>query len=715
MRLQHKTKLIWSALFTALGTAALVASSIAPAQAVLLSKTKATISDNAKYLKNTIINEFALNPKFVGDNLQPAREDLYPFKQTPGLFADVHFLRVKINEGSEHARKILDVYLENLDRDKTFFTRQDVRNFYETYTIGDRPLLTNQLNAAYHIYGIYLQRTMDVLRAQAQYILSLDQEPNLNTDLEIKTDKAATYRSTKESVDVIARKLALNTLITIKLDKPSYSWNEVRAYAIRTLVRTARVLNNTTDSDIFGSYMNAMTLGGGDSHSTFYPAKRENKLYSGLNPTFVGIGVQLTSERDGSFTITNLLQNGPAFKQGGLESGDIILGVSQDGKKYDNAEDFTLDTLVNKIKGKAGTKVWLKVYSKDGYLKVVSINRGEIKKEDLVSRIHRFTANGQTYGVLKFTGWYTGLAADAYREMVKNADVAGLIIDLRSNGGGLVDELQKFSQIFLDDFAPVMQITNSPKEFTGSVRTARPIVAGNNQFKFNKPIIVMIDGFSASASEIFSGAVQDYRRGIVIGNTSYGKGTVQTYFPVSEFADEGQAVITIQKFFRISGKTTQFNGVVPDIKFPYMQYIDVSERTSANPLSGTEINATKYVTYGNRYVNGSILSNLNNLANTWSQKHPEYANYVSYMDKLRAETTSKTVKVNYSYRKAFQSYQETFELDRYNKWAKSNNRPAFKNYKELQSFISLNTDLGPDPYLDLAKQMLVDYVKLWNK
>ncbi|WP_222985454.1 carboxy terminal-processing peptidase [Psittacicella gerlachiana] len=681
------------------------------ANAVVISKTKSSPINNQVYLQPSVLNKFVVNPRILSNSFAPEAKQAYPFRQVQGQFAQLHYERVRINRGPEHAKKILEYFLQILDPNKVIFTKQEVDSFYAKYTTGSLPKLTNDLNVAWEIYRIYIERATALYRAQAEYILSVkDKQPNLDTNYQLLLDDKSSFRNANESIQDIAKKLALITLISVKLDKTNFTWSEICAYALRGLVNRQAVLNNTSNADVFNKFMNVYVIGGADTHSAFFPAEKQQVFTDNISRSFVGIGVSIKTNDDGTFQVVQVLPGGPAAKQGGIDKDDEIIAISQDNRNWQSVEGFTSDRVVSLIKGKANTKVYLRLLSTDGYTKVVSIVRGEVEKSDSIAKIKTYTSGGKKYGILSFSNFYLGVADDIRNLLNRNRDLSGLIIDLRGNGGGLVEELLKMSELFFGAYSPIFQVSSSPSQIVGNVKLSSPFNFGKKEQIFTQPIIVLVDELSASASEILSAAMQDYRRGIIVGRTTYGKGTVQAPNPISDFSNDGISLITIQKFFRLTGKATQFNGVTPDVILAEEKGFFQSERDSFNPLPYSVINETKFTPFTN-YVNKTYISQLQNLETNWLNNNSDYRSYVNYTKRVVERSKLKVYNINYSANLAYNNSVHREVLNRYNAWARANGKKTFNSYRDL---MNANLNEGPDPTLDLVKQMLVTYSKNFN-
>lgn len=314
-----------------------------------------------------------------------------------------------------------------------------------------------------------------------------------------------------------------------------------------------------------------------------------------------GIGAKL-QDKKGYATIMELVIGGPAWKEGQLEVGDQITHVKQKGEDPVNIVGMLLDEAIRHIRGKKGTEVILTVTKKDGTIKDIKLIRDVIEQEEVFARSAIIDDEGKKYGIVYLPEFYTNFNVKNGRdpsddvtaeiEALKAEGIDGLIFDLRFNGGGSLEEAIEIAGLFISK-GPIVQVRRSDGQL--NIHEDR-----NPSVLYDGPLVVMVNEFSASASEIFAAAMQDYGRGVVVGsNKTFGKGTVQTFIPLDQrtFSQDeyGALKVTIQKFYRINGGSTQLRGVTPDIIMPnLMTYSDISESRSDDALPWDRIKAVDF-------------------------------------------------------------------------------------------------------------------------
>lgn len=675
---------------------------------------EASKTDVAEYLNPSVLDKFSLNTIFA--HIKPTKDQEYIYTQALSLATATHYNHPTFNN-KDKAKQILEYYVSvnkgaesgGLDPLKAYFTKQDVQNF-EKYLNGAKPEITNSLSPAYEMYSLYAKRATEFWLAQAKYVLSLDKPLDLNTSLQIPNRANRKFRdNSKQSFEEAVRLFALDALIAIKVDKPNFTWDQIRARFIRSLVFKQRVLNNYDQSEPFKRFMTAVSYSL-DTHSAYFA--NDTDFSDGISADFVGIGVRITQDQSGVITFPAVIPGGPAAKQGELKGGEELEAVSQDGKRWISVSDMDSSRVVNMIKGKINTYVWIKVLDKKGNTKIIKILRGKVPQVENSVNLERFKdVNGKTYGVIKFNSFYIGVDRDIRNLLRKNPNLEGLIIDLRANGGGLVEEVQGIADIFLPTFSTLFQVNNNPAQLRAQPKVIHQ--SRNSQFniKYNRPVIVLTSMFSASASEILAAAIQDYQRGIIVGAKTYGKGTVQAPTEITPFANDGLLKLTINKFFRVTGNSTQFRGVTPDINFPEIDDRRYNEENSINPLPYTFVNPTRYSTFSD-YVSSSTLDKLKQHTAKFFKTNQRAKNYVEFRQKWIQWWNEGSKKLNYNLIVDRYKQFEEFELNNYNYWASLNNKPKFANYDALEENRLKNFEMFKtyDPYLDLTKELLVKYV-----
>jgi carboxyl-terminal processing protease len=346
--------------------------------------------------------------------------------------------------------------------------------------------------------------------------------------------------------------------------------------------RFARLRNPAT-LDAAADLINAVTATL-DPHTTYLPPSDKANFDIGLTGQLEGIGASLR-ERDHYIEVVELVPGGAAWRQGGLSPGDVILAVQQENKDAVDVVDMRLDDVVKMIRGPKNTTVRLRIQKQGGHEETLSIKRDVVVLEESYARGAVLTRKGQTVGYIHLPGFYGGPGADARKASsdvrkiiaeLKKAKVSGLIFDIRSNGGGLLGDAVKLAGEFIDQ-GPIVQV----KDNNGKREVFRDEAKGT---EFDGPMIVMVDRFSASASEILAGAMQDYHRAVIVGTgPTHGKGTVQSLADLDRISGSkeelGVLKLTIEQFFRVSGSSTQREGVTPDVILPDpVGHLDTGER-----------------------------------------------------------------------------------------------------------------------------------------
>lgn len=354
--------------------------------------------------------------------------------------------------------------------------------------------------------------------------------------------------------------------------------------------------------DFFGVYINALTSQF-DPHTNYFPPVEKEKFDASMSGKFEGIGARL--QKKGETTeISELISGGPAWKGKELEAGDKILKVAQGNSEPVDVVGMRIDDVVKKIKGPKGTEVKLTVKKTDGSIHVISIIRDEVELEETYAKSSVVEKNGVKYGVLYLPKFYIDFEnkdqRDAYKdvaqeiERLKQAGIKGLIFDVRDNGGGSLKTVVDIAGLFIEK-GPIVQV-KSPQS------VEPPLMDKDPQVQWDGPLVIMINEFSASASEILAAAMQDYKRAIIIGSKqSYGKGTVQNMINLNNFlrnsnvGDLGAIKETTQKFYRINGGSTQMEGVKSDVVMPdKFAYLKMGERDEKSALPFDRIDALKY-------------------------------------------------------------------------------------------------------------------------
>lgn len=527
------------------------------------------------------------------------------------VLARKHYKHQDINDSL--SSNVFDTYIESLDRHKLYFLKSDIDQFKKYRYSFDDALRTGDLNTAYAIFNKFLERFME----RQRYIFQrLDQPFDFSLVEFHRIDRSASpWAKTTAQLDSIWRKRLKHEALNLKLaDKDQ---DEIAQKLKKRYKNWLRRIQQTESEDVFQVYMNALSQVF-DPHTSYMSPKTSDDFKIRMSHSLEGIGASLRTE-DEYTKVVEIIPGGPADKSDLLHANDRITAVGQgdDGELMD-VVGWRIDDVVELIRGPKSTKVRLQIIPAEGGLgaaqDTIEIIRDKVKLSDraATSDTLQMDHNGKTYklGVINIPDFYFDYEAkrngdpnyasttrDVSRilEELKGAGVEGIIIDLRNNGGGFLNEAIDLTGLFIEE-GPVVQV----RDMTGRIFHERDT---DPRVFYDGPLVVLVNRFSASASEIFAAAIQDYGRGIVLGSQTFGKGTVQNierlkkYFPRSS-EKLGQLKLTVAKFYRINGGSTQHVGVTPDIAFPTRFTADeVGESAQPNALLYDEIDRANYEIY----------------------------------------------------------------------------------------------------------------------
>jgi len=517
------------------------------------------------------------------------------------------------------SKKVYAKYLEGIDPTKRFFLQSDIEEFSKFELQIDDMIKRKDLTFFNLTNGLLLQR-MQESRGIYEQVLASPFDFTSNENINVDYEKLPYAKSKKELTDRWRKQLKLQALSSItdkqKLeeDKKAKDANytaksfeaiekEVRENSLKSLDEYFNFIQKElTRNDWFSIYLNAI-VERFDPHTFYFSPEDKEKFDVSMSGTFEGIGARLQKKND-AVEISELISGGPAWKGKELEAGDLILKVAQGAEEPIDVAGMRLDDVVKKIKGPKGTEVRLTVKKVDGSIKVISIIRDEVETEETFAKSSIVEKDGKRFGIIYLPKFYISFEnkenRDAYKdvaleiERLKAQNIDGLVMDLRDNGGGSLETVVKMVGLFIPE-GPVVQV-KAPG------RNPEILPDPDKKVQYEGPLVVMINNFSASASEIFAAAIQDYKRGIVVGSKhSYGKGTVQNVIDLNQFirgnsyGDLGALKTTIQKFYRINGGSTQREGVMSDIVFPdRYTYLDMGERDEESALPWDKIAPAKY-------------------------------------------------------------------------------------------------------------------------
>src|SRR2546427_7869569 len=620
------------------------------------------------------------------------------------LLEEGHYTRQKLNE--EVSKKFLQTYLELLDFSHLFFTQQDVDALTAKYgnsIAGD--VLLGTLKPAYEIYVLYTKRADDRV-AKIKELLKPPIDFKGNATVELSRQKSPWPKNEPEA-DQLWRGRIANELLQEHLSE--HPIEPPAQLVARRYDRFARKVNEEDKDEQMKLYLDALAQAY-DPHSE-YLSKADMKNFSiNMGLSLVGIGAMLRSE-DGYAKIESLVPGGPAQTDGRLKVGDRISAVAQGPADYVDVREMRLDKVVEMIRGKKGTRVRLLVIPSDATdpsrRKNVELVRDEIKLKDQEARADIIIKKDENGEAIKL-GWLTlpSFYADmdkhqksttrdvlALLKRLKKENIAGLVVDLRRNGGGSLEEALSLTGLFLKS-GPIVQT----KDYNGYIRISSDPDSG---IAYTGPLVVLTSRQSASASEIFAAAVQDYGRAVIVGDkNTFGKGTVQTILPIGRFAsllgshndEDGALKLTIQKFYRVAGGSTQLHGVASDIVLPSLSDLpEFGEGALKNALPYDEVPKAKYTKWSDTH--SLFVDQLKRRSGERVKNDPEFHYVMEDIGRLRHKLDDNRISLNEDVRKS-----ETQD-DKLRKEMRSKERLA-RNEEEPRIY-RLTLDTGDKPNLQL--------------
>jgi len=578
------------------------------------------------------------------------------------LLEEGHYTRQKLND--EVSRKFLQTYLELLDFSHLFFTQQDVDALSAKYgnSMGNDILLGN-LKPAYEIYDLYTKR-VDERVAKVKELLKQPVDFKSDAKIELSRQKSPWPKDEAEA-DQFWRGRITNELLQEHLSE--HPIEPAPQLVARRYDRLARNVHEEDKDEQVKLFLDALAQTY-DPHSE-YLSKADMKNFSiNMGLSLVGIGAMLRSE-DGYAKIESLVPGGPAQADGRLKVGDRITAVAQGPAEFVDVREMRLDKVVEMIRGKKGTHVRLLVIPSDATdpsrRKNVELVRDEIKLKDQEARADIIIRKDENGDPIKL-GWLTlpSFYADMDRHQksttrdvlallkrLKKENIAGLVVDLRRNGGGSLEEALSLTGLFLKS-GPIVQT----KDYNGSIRISSDPDSG---IAYSGPLVVLTSRQSASASEIFAAALQDYGRAVIVGDkNTFGKGTVQTILPIGRFAsllgnhsdEDGALKLTIQKFYRVAGGSTQLHGVASDIVLPSLSDLpEFGEGALKNCLPYDEVSKAKYTKWSDTH---SLFVDQLKLRSAERVKNdPEFHYVMEDIDRLRHKLDDNRISLNEDLRK----------------------------------------------------------------
>lgn len=648
---------------------------------------------------------------------QPDMDQIQLTKDVVAILDEKHFSKITLDD--RLSSQLLDNYLDMLDPNRHIFLKADIDDFEQYRTRFDDELEEARLDAAGAIYQRYHNRLVSRLNWAIEAIprLVADQQISPDAVIEVKREGKPWPTTTAESDQLWEANLRESILALQLSDKAG---KDIEVTLTRRYNNQLKRLAKMTPMDNFEVYMNAFTELY-DPHTNFMAPKTSDNFDISMTLSLDGIGAVL--EREDEFTkITRLIPGGPAAKQAELKSGDRILAISQ-GQASETWEDvvgWRLDEVVQLIRGQAKTWVRLQVQRGDAEIKTIAIKREKVKLEDQAASkniIEVTDEDGEKFkvGIITVPSFYLDFEAlrrkdpntrsttrDVLRLLreMQNERIDGLIVDLRDNGGGSLLEANQLTDLFIDQ-GPVVQILEADQDIDLRNRAVNPMY-------YKGPMVVLVNHLSASASEIFSGAIQDYKRGIVVGEQTFGKGTVQSLVDLYV----GKIKITESKFYRVSGDSTQHRGVIPDITYPsLLPFDEVGESALDHAMPWDAIPATPHITYP---MQANLIPKLNREHMARMEKSTEYKALLDQKVFIEEQRKRTTLPLDRTKRTAMKKQDEQRLLDIVNAVRAERSLPLFTKMSEIEDENRRKRDdKNPDDdfLLKESGQIMVDYIQ----
>ncbi len=638
---------------------------------------------------------------------------------------------------------IFDKYLDNLDGSKLYLLKSDIDEIAVYRYRLDDSLKAGSVEPGFEIYNIYYKRLLERLIYAVNRVENHIDDMDFSVEEYIVIDREEEpFANSISEADEIWRKRVKNSVLSLRIAGDSN--DEIKEKLSKRYRNQLTQVMKTNSKDIFQAYL-ATVASSVDPHTSYFSPRDSENFNMGLSLSLQGIGAQLTSE-DEYTKVVELIKGGPAERGEELQAGDRIISIGQDddGELVD-VVGMRLDDVVSKIRGEKGTTVRLNVIpvnaTGEESAKTISIVRDTVKLEDQSAKkeVLELSYEGSDYriGVIALPTFYFDFEAAArgekdYKsstrdvkvllEELKEEGVDAVVVDLRNDGGGSLQEANQLVGLFIES-GPTVQIkySGSRNGFTRSYGDNDPEVT------YDGPLAVLVNRTSASASEIFAGAIQDYQRGLVLGGQTFGKGTVQEIIGM----EYGQVKLTRSKFYRISGESTQHRGVIPDIAFPdfYDAYDDIGESSLDGALPWDTVRPVEYRRYN---PIDEILPTLKVKHEARASSSPDFKYLQDQITRTKRSREREKISLNEVFVKAERESlrREEFDADNIRRQAKGLTLREWKddNDRNTEDEVASNSvsetdDVEPvvdteqsededDPLLIESGKILVDFISL---
>lgn len=618
-------------------------------------------------------------------------------------FTRAHYKIVDVND--DFAKNVIDRLMNYLDMNHSLYTQSEVDSIYAHTKSILNGINKCELDYPYSLYNENIKKRYQKYKFM---IDNVSENLDLNTNETIALDRTkAPFAKTEDDLKSLWEAELKNEFETQLLN------GKTKAQAVERIknryIVAMRRISQYSSEDVFSAFENSFAAAI-DPHTNYFGPVESENFNDDMNLSLEGIGAVLSQE-DEYTVIVQIMPGSPAEKSKKLKPKDKIVAVKQEHGKFEDIIGWRLTEVVKKIKGKKGTKVVLEIERGEGAAAKtfnVELTRDKIRLQDKEAKSKVYTSyDGRKIGVITISSFYTDLSLNVKRELSKleSENVDGIIVDLRNNGGGLLPEAVYTTGLFIKDGPVVLVRDVNGNESAYDDTDASMLYKG--------PLVVLINRLSASSSEIMAAALQDYGRALIVGDTSYGKGTVQQSRPLTRLydligADLGSIHYTIAKFYRINGGSTQLKGVTPDIAMPTL--IDVTEfgeKTEPNALNWDKIAPSKYQKYSDPSF---FVKDLMALHEKRISTDPVFKVIQSERDRYYKLKNSKTLTLNFEERKKMFDEDEKITLKNTNIRLKAMHKKEVKSVKDLPDDFEYD-----DPILQETVNITSDYSDMLNK
>ncbi len=629
-----------------------------------------------------------------------------------GILEQNHYRHIPIDRRLSPV--VFEHFLNALDAQHSYFLASDIAGFDRwKYKFGDM-IHTGQIDPAYLMINVFQQRNRERI---AFALKLLDTEPDWTRDESLTVDREhAPWPADETQMDDLWRQRVKNDAISLMLG--GKSWSESADMLRKRYQAVLKRIGEVSPEDVFELLMNAYCASY-DPHSNYFSPRSSEEYRIQMSLSYEGIGASL-GQNDDYVTVTNILPGGPAAADGTLKPNDRITAVGQGhaGPLVD-VIGWRLDDVVQLIRGKEGTMVRLQILPAGAAMgtpeRTLELTRNKITLQNQAPKkeVRQITRDGRTYkiGIITVPNFYNDMEdADnsnttnrsttndvrrLLQQLAAQGGVDGLVLDLRDDGGGYLPEAIGLTHLFINH-GPVVQL----RDTTGQLEVLDEPDPGQ---AYTGPLAVLVDRTSASASEIFAAAIQDYHRGLIIGQTTFGKGTVQSVIPLDRWSShptEGQVTVTIGKFYRVTGESTQLRGVTPDIVLPSpISEKDVGESVLDNALPWDRIATVPFHALSQT---GGLVQTLATEETDRAAHSADYQWLIASLTMLDASRADKALSLNLAQRRQQRTADDQMRLTQENLRRGANGLPALKSIADITAADE------PDVILEQAVDIMAD-------